>query len=46
MAKNLRVRLLAAATAHDKRSCYKPTIRSTGWPDRSAVLVKFLREPS
>jgi integrase/recombinase XerD len=37
---NLRVRLLAAATVHGKRSYYKPAMRSTGWPDGGAVLVK------
>jgi hypothetical protein len=36
---NLRVRLLAAATVHGKRSYYKPAMRSTGWPDPAAVLV-------
>ena len=40
MAKNLRVRLLAAATINGKRSYYKPVMRSTGWPDGGAVLVK------
>jgi integrase/recombinase XerD len=40
MAKNLRVRLLAAATVNGKRSYYKPAMRSTGWPDGGAVLVK------
>jgi hypothetical protein len=40
MAKNLRVRLLAAATVNGKRSYYKPAMRSTGWPDPAAVLVK------
>lgn len=40
MGKNLRVRLLAAATVHGKRSYYKPCMRSTGWPDPGAVLVK------
>ena len=40
MGKNLRVRLLAAATVHGKRSYYKPAMRSTGWPDPAAVLVK------
>ncbi|MFZ0797983.1 MAG: site-specific integrase [Terriglobales bacterium] len=37
---NLRVRLLAAATVHGKRSYFKPAMRSTGWPDPSAVVVK------
>jgi hypothetical protein len=37
---NLRVRLLAAATVNGKRSYYKPAMRSTGWPDGGAVLVK------
>ena len=37
---NLRVRLLAAATVSGKRSYYKPAMRSTGWPDGGAVLVK------
>jgi len=37
---NFRVRLLAAATVHGKRSYYKVAMRSTGWPDPSAVLVK------
>jgi hypothetical protein len=40
MAKNLRVRLLAAATVNGKRSYYKPAMRSTGWPDPAALLVK------
>ena len=40
MGKNLRVRLLATATVHGKRSYYKPSMRSTGWPDPGAVLVK------
>lgn len=40
MGKNLRVRLLAAATVHGKRSYYKPVMRSTGWPDPAAVLVR------
>ena len=40
MAKNLRVRLLAAATVNGRRSYYKPAMRSTGWPDGGAVLVK------
>src|SRR5690349_14250738 len=35
---NFRVRLLAAATVHGKRAYYKPAMRSTGWPDPSAVL--------
>src|SRR5258706_9365005 len=39
MARNLRVRLLAAATIHGTRSYYKPVMRSTGWPDPQAVLV-------
>lgn len=43
MAKNLRVRLLAAATVNCKRSYYKPAMRSTGWPDPAAVLVKGRR---
>jgi integrase/recombinase XerD len=43
MAKNLRVRLLAAATVNGKRSYYKPAMRSTGWPDPAAVLVKGRR---
>jgi integrase/recombinase XerD len=43
MAKNLRVRLLAAATVNGKRSYYKPAMRSTGWPDGGAVLVKGRR---
>jgi integrase len=37
---NLRVRLLAAATVNGKRSYYKVAMRSTGWPDPAAVLVK------
>jgi hypothetical protein len=37
---NLRVRLLAAATVNGKRSYHKPAMRSTGWPDPAAVLVK------
>jgi len=37
---NFRVRLLAAATVHGKRAYYKPAMRSTGWPDPSAVLGK------
>ena len=37
---NLRVRLLAAATVNGKRSYFKPAMRSTGWPDPAAVLVK------
>jgi integrase len=40
---NLRVRLLAAATVNGKRSYYKPAMRSTGWPDGGAVLVKGRR---
>jgi hypothetical protein len=40
LGKNLRVRLLAAATVHGKRSYYKPSMRSTGWPDPAAVLVR------
>ena len=40
MGKNLRVRLLAAATVNGKRSYYKPAMRSTGWPDPAAVLVR------
>jgi integrase/recombinase XerD len=43
MAKNLRVRLLAAATVNGTRSYYKPAMRSTGWPDGGAVLVKGRR---
>src|ERR1700734_2320386 len=43
MAKNLRVRLLAAATVNGKRSYYKPARRSTGWPDGGAVMVKGRR---
>ena len=40
MGKNLRVRLLAAATVNGKRSYFKPAMRSTGWPDPAAVLVR------
>lgn len=40
MGKNLRVRLLAAATVNGRRSYYKPAMRSTGWPDPAAVLVR------
>jgi integrase len=40
LAKNLRVRLLAAATVNGKRSYFKPAMRSTGWPDPAAVLVR------
>jgi hypothetical protein len=35
--------LLAAATVNGKRSYYKPAMRSTGWPDGGAVLVKGRR---
>jgi hypothetical protein len=40
LGKSLRVRLLAAATVNGKRSYYKPALRSTGWPDPAAILVR------
>jgi hypothetical protein len=40
MAKNLRVRLLAAATVNGKRSHLQTDDAIHGWPDPAAMLVK------